>query len=37
MDVEDVVGMDWLMRITKQNIPSAQAQNIPQFVLLDID
>ena len=37
MDVEDVVGMDWLMRITQQKIPSAQAKDIPQFVLLDID
>ncbi|MDM8559088.1 CHASE2 domain-containing protein [Candidatus Parabeggiatoa sp. HSG14] len=39
MDVQDTVGIDWLMRITQQNIPATQAgvQKIPQFVWLDID
>jgi len=39
MDVQDAVGIDWLMRITQQNIPSVQdgVHQIPQFVWLDID
>ena len=37
MDIQDAVGIDWLMRATQQNIPSAQAKKIPQFVWLDID
>ncbi len=37
-DVQDEVGIDWLMRITQQNIPSTQdqANKIPH-VWLDID
>jgi CHASE2 domain-containing sensor protein len=39
MDVQDAVGIDWLMRISQQNIPSAQdgVHKVPQFVWLDID
>jgi CHASE2 domain-containing sensor protein len=39
MDVQDAVGIDWLMRITRQNIPAAQdeATKVPHFVWLDID
>jgi CHASE2 domain-containing sensor protein len=39
LDVQDAVGIDWLMRITRQNIPAAQdgATKVPQFVWFDID
>ena len=35
MEIEDAVGMDWLMRSNRNIIPSAP--KIPSFVLLDID
>ena len=37
MEVEDAVGMDWLMRINRNIIPSTLEKKIPHFVLLDID